>query len=78
MAELTPEARKLIEDSIAIVREDRFEAFVRGTYAGRDGDGGSDGGQPEPGKPKVDPPPRKDTPAPDPEPARSAYWGIFE
>lgn len=75
MAKLTPEAEQLIRDSIAIVREDRFEKFVKERWPKV-----SDPKDPDPKDPDPNAPPKKDPDPNDPpkEPRKSAYWGILE
>lgn len=83
MAELTPEAKALIADSIRIVREDKSEAWWRKKLEEWNG-----------GKTKVEDKapgnPPKETPAPPEKPEegkqdaeskpkrKSAYWGVFD
>lgn len=83
MAELTPEAKALIADSIRIVREDKSDAWWRKKLEEWNG-----GKSKEEGKAPGDPP--KDTPPSppkneegkvdaEPKPKRkSAYWGVFD
>jgi len=65
---MSEEARKMIQDSIAIVREDRFERFVRGRMAKDE-----DAGKPKPNDPPK-PPPNKPPEPPAPGP-KSLWWG---
>jgi hypothetical protein len=66
---LSDEARQMIQESIAIVREDRFEKYVRGRMAKDE--------QPPKDTPKgkdTPPPPPKSENEPPPEP-KSLWWG---
>lgn len=65
---ISDEARKMIQDSIAIVREDRFEKYVRSRMAKDDSDSG---GKPKPNDPPK-PPPNK--PPEPPAPGRKSLW----
>ena len=69
---LTDDARKELQEAIRIVREDRFEAFVRQQHAKPPAN------EPESKLEKdgVKPPPEKEGETNTPnEPKRSAYWG---
>lgn len=81
---LTDDAKKEIQEAIRIVREDRFEKFVRSRQAPPKEDPPND----PPNPPKNDPPnppPKNDPPENDPKndppkpTRRSGYWGdIFD
>lgn len=80
--ELTAEAKAAIADAVRMVREDRFEAFARGSITKHTG---TPTPTPTPSPtPTVDPPqpkptdPPTPTPDPDKDKPRSAYWGVFE
>lgn len=68
---LTDEARAEIAEAIRIVREDRFESFVRGRLQGPKSDT-----DPKPGDP---PPPKTGNAPPNPDdktpPKRGLFWG---
>jgi len=79
--ELTQAAKDAIADAVRIVKEDKWDAFLRDRV-------GKHAGQPTPTpteppaptvdapQPKTDTPPNPNTP---PESGRkSAYWGVFE
>lgn len=71
---LSKEAQELIKDSIRIVREDRFEKYVRDRYdkeyeRGKDSSDGKGGSR--------NAPPPKDEPN-DPPKRRSAWWGELD
>ena len=80
---LTEAAKKEIADAIRIVREDKFETFVRGRMA-KDEPPPSTEDDDKSTKDKKDgevtPPPKTDDNGdPPPEGRKSAYWGeIFE
>lgn len=68
VSKLTDEARAELAEAIRIVREDRFEGFVRGRLAGPPSDK-----DPKPGDP---PPPKPGDPVPPTGgKKKSLYWG---
>lgn len=69
--ELTDEAKAEIAAAIAIVREDRFERFVRGRLSGPSSDTDPKAGDPPPPKPG-DPVPSDPS---NPVKKRGLYWG---
>jgi len=72
--ELSDEAKAEIAEAVRIVREDRFESFVRGRLSGPSTDPAPKPGDPPPPKPgdPVEPP------AGNPETKkRGLYWGDF-
>lgn len=83
---LSDDAKAELKDAIRIVREDRFEGFLRKRFAPEKKDPLLNEDPPQdptkdpvkdPAKPPVQPPPAKD-PAQDPPPpakAKSRYWG---
>lgn len=67
-SKLTEEAQAAITEAVRIVREDRFEAFVRGRVSGPKSDA-----NPGPGDP---PPPKPGDPVTDTAPKKKGlYWG---
>lgn len=75
--ELTDAARQEISDAIRIVREDRFERYVRENYRPKET---APEPTPEPtrepvGKPT--PPPAKTPPPAPEEPPRRRAWGLY-
>lgn len=70
--ELTDEAKAEIRAAIAIVREDRFERFLRGRLAGPSTDSAPGAGDPPPPKPGDPVTGNGDNP---PVKKRGLYWG---
>lgn len=69
------EVQKEIADAIAIVREDRFESFVRGRLAANESEPNDPGTEPKSGKePKTSPPPPKETVDPPAKKKRSSLF----
>lgn len=75
--QLSDAARDEIREAIRIVREDRFEQYVRANHvkpAENAGQGGENGGQ---GDGKHTPPPAKPPVADPPPEAPRAVWGLY-
>ena len=73
---LTPEAEKYLREQIAIVRDDKFEAYVRTTLGKHAKPKEDTTDDVVPPVPRDDDAPIGDPPAKDK--VRSAYWGILE
>ena len=69
---LTDDARRELREAIGIVREDRFEKYIRTNHfppkAKEEGEKEKDGPTPPPGK-------EEENEKVNDEPKRSAYWG---
>jgi hypothetical protein len=83
MGELTPEAKAAIADAVRIVKEDKWDKFLKERVAKHSGTPPADPPTPKPGDPPPPVPPTPNPPPTDPpnDPAKrkSAYWGdIFE
>lgn len=70
---LTVDAQAAIKEAIRIVREDKFEAYVRARQT-KPADPTPPTDPPKPGDP-TPPPPKPADPPKDPGPKPSAYWG---
>jgi hypothetical protein len=80
--ELTQAAKDAIADAVRIVREDKWDKFLRGKVTNLSGTPPTDPPKPKEGDPPVDPPKPKEGDPPNPpaddEKRKSAYWGVFE